>query len=273
MRCSMRFLLYTLMAVMMFCVADPSAFAKDKESKLPQQYREWLDRDVAYIITRGEKNQFLSLTSDADRDKFIDWFWAVRNPNPDSPINVYKEEHYKRLAYTDDHFGTGKRLPGWTTARGRTYITLGPPKQKSEYQGLSRVRPMEIWFYETVSPALPPYFSVVFYKRDSTGDYITYSPYFDGPQALVTERGVTDSNAIAMIHRDAGQEVAHTALTLLPDEPVDMTNPRPSMQSDIMLGVIHDLANSPTEVARLQHRAAMMAVTSRILVGGTRWAC
>ena len=208
MRCSMRFLLYTLMAVMMFCVADPSVFAKDKESKLPPQYREWLDRDVAYIITRGEKTQFLSLTSDAERDKFIDWFWAIRNPNPDSPVNVYKEEHYKRLAYADDHFGIGKRMPGWATERGRMYIVLGPPKQMANYQGYDRVRPMQIWFYESPSLGLPPYFYVLFYKKDSVGDYVTYSPYFNGPQDLVTERGVSITDAVQMIHRDLGQEVA-----------------------------------------------------------------
>ena len=268
MRCSMRFLLYALMAVMMFCVADPSVFAKDKESKLPPQYREWLDRDVSYIITRGEKTQFLSLTTDAERDKFIDWFWAIRNPDPDSPVNRYKEEHYRRLAYADDHFGTGKRIPGWTSARGRIYITLGAPKQMANYNGYSRVRPMQIWFYESNSPALPPYFHVVFYKKDSVGDFVTYSPAFDGPQQLITERGMTDANAVQEIYRDLGQEVARTALTLLPDEPVDTTSPRPSMQSDIIMAQIHDLANTSYNVAALQHRAAMMTVSSRLLVGG-----
>jgi len=267
-RCSLRFLLYTLMALMMFCVADLSAFAKDKESKLPQQYREWLDRDVAYIITRGEKAQFLSLTSDAERDKFIDWFWAIRNPNPDSPVNTYREEHYKRLAYADDHFGTGKRMPGWATERGRIYIVLGPPKQMANYQGYDRVRPMQIWFYESPSPGLPPYFYVLFYKKDSVGDYVTYSPYFNGPQDLVTERGVSMTDAVQMIHRDLGQEVVRTSLTLLPDEPVDTQNPRPSMQSDVLMSQLHDLANSTYNVAALQHRAAMMNVTSRLLVGG-----
>jgi len=262
-------LLYALMAlIMMFCVADPSVFAKDKESKLPPQYREWLDRDVAYIITRGEKAQFLSLTSDAERDKYIDWFWAIRNPDPDSSVNPYKVEHYKRLAYVDDHFGIGKRVPGWATERGRIYILLGPPKQTANYQGFDRVRPMQIWFYESQLPGLPPFFSVLFYKRDSFGDYKTYSPYFDGPQELVTERGVTKSSAVQLIYRDLGQEVARTSLSLLPDEPVDTNNPYPTMQSDILMSQLHDWANSSYNVATLQHRAAMMSVSSRLLVGG-----
>jgi GWxTD domain-containing protein len=268
-RCSMRFLLYTLMAVMMLCVADPSVFAKDKESKLPQQYREWLDRDVVYLITRGEKAQFLALTTDEDRDKFIDWFWAIRNPDPGYPLNTFKEEHYKRLAYATDHFGTGKRIPGWASERGRIYILLGPPKQMAPYQGFDRVKTIQIWFYENTNPALPPYFYVLFYKKDLIGDYVTYSPYFNGPQDLVTERGVTDSDAVAMIQRDLGQEVARTSLSLLPDEPVDTNNPRPSMQSDVLMSQLHDLANSSYNVAALQRHAAMLtSVTSRLLVGG-----
>jgi len=267
-RCSVRLLLYTLMALMMVCLVDSSVFAKDKESKLPPQYREWLDRDAAYLITRSEKAQFLALKSDAERDKFMDWFWKIRNPDPDSPINVFKEEHYKRLAYADDHFGMGKRVPGWSTERGRIYIVLGPPKQLANYQGYDRVRPMQLWFYESVSPALPPYFYVLFYKKDSFGDYVTYSPYFHGPQELITERGMTDANAIAMIQRDLGQEVARTSLSLLPDEPVDTNNPRPSMQSDVMMSILHDLANSPANVALLQRHAATLTVSSRLLVGG-----
>jgi GWxTD domain-containing protein len=253
---------------MMLCLVDSSVFAKDKESKLPPQYREWLDRDAAYLITRGEKAQFLSLTSDAERDKFIDWFWAIRNPDPDSPANAFREEHYRRLTYADDHFGIGKRVPGWATPRGRIYITLGPPKQLANYQGFDRVRPMQIWFYESTSPALPPYFYVLFYKKDSFGDYVTYSPYFNGPQDLITERGMSDSDAVQQIYRDLGQEVARTALSLLPDEPVDTNNPRPSMQSDVMMSQIHDLANSSYNVAALQRRAATMTVSSRLIVGG-----
>ena len=262
-----RFMVLSLAVVITAGLAPALVSAKDKVT-LPPQYKQWLERDATYIITRGEKSDFLKLRTDAERDKFIDYFWAIRNPDPSSPINTYKEEHYKRLAYADDHFGTGKRIPGWASERGRIYIVLGPPKQMANYQGLDRVRPMQIWFYETVSPALPPFFYVVFYKKDNFGDYVTYSPYFHGPQELITERGMTDLNALALIQRDAGAEVAHTTLTLLPDEPVDMKNPRPSMQSDVMMSVIHDLANSPFTVQELHHRASMLSVTSRLLVGG-----
>jgi GWxTD domain-containing protein len=249
-------------------LAPGLARADKKEKNLSPHYRQWLDRDVAYIIMRQEKSHFLKLATDEERDQFIEHFWRIRNPNPESPTNEYKEEHYRRLEYADEHFGIGKRVPGWSTERGRIYITLGPPKQKADYQGLSRVRPMQIWFYESPSPALPPFFYIVFYKKDSVGDYVSYSPYFQGPQELITERGMTNLNAIALIQRDAGEEVARTSLTLLPDEPADLKNPRPSMQSDVMLSQIHDLANNPYTVEELGRHAMMADVVSRLLVGG-----
>jgi GWxTD domain-containing protein len=268
-RHSSRFLILAIAVGLAVGLVPTFALASDKDNKLPPHYKEWLDRDVSYLITRGEKSDFLKLKTDAERDKFIEYFWAIRNPDPSSPINTYKEEHYKRLAYADDHFGIGKRVPGWATERGRIYIVLGEPKQMQTYQTYDRIRPMQIWFYETVSPALPPYFYVVFYKKDSFGDYVTYSPYFNGPQELITERGMNDQSAIKMIQRDAGQEVARITLSLLPDEPVDTNNPQQrSMQSDIVMSVLHDLANSPYNVQALQRKAALMTVTSRLLVGG-----
>src|SRR3989442_15166579 len=81
----------------------PLAFA-GAEDKLSPHYREWLDRDAAYIINRQEKAAFLQLPTDQAREQFIEQFWEVRNPTPGAPTNPYKEEHYRRLEYASDHF-------------------------------------------------------------------------------------------------------------------------------------------------------------------------
>src|SRR6266446_4356168 len=190
---------------------------------LPSKYREWLQKDVAYIITDEEKNAFLNTAADADRDQFISRFWEVRNPTPGAPSNPYKEEHYRRLEYATQYFGHEAHGEGWRTIRGRIYITLGEPKQKAVYQSLQNVRPMEIWFYSNAHPALPPFFYIVFYKREEVGDFQLYSPYFDGPEKLVTTiRSVNDrAGSLRIIDQSAGREVARTTLSLIPDEPVD----------------------------------------------------
>lgn len=90
---------------------------------VPASYQKWLE-DVSYIITDEERTDFTKLSSDQQRDRFIDDFWKGRNPNPGSPKNIFKEEHYRRLAYVNEHFAAG--VPGYKTDRGRIYIRFGP---------------------------------------------------------------------------------------------------------------------------------------------------
>ena len=102
--------------------SDKEKFAAQKavRQELKGAYKTWLDQDVAYIITDEERKAFKILSNDEERDAFIEQFWLRRNPNPDSPENEFREEHYRRIAYANEHFAAGK--PGWKTDRGRIYI-------------------------------------------------------------------------------------------------------------------------------------------------------
>ncbi len=100
---------------------------KDLERELDSQYKKWLNEDVVYIITPEEKNAFLHLSTNEEREQFIEQFWQRRNPDPDSAENTYKEEHYRRIAYANEHYASG--IPGWKTDRGRIYIMWGPPDE------------------------------------------------------------------------------------------------------------------------------------------------
>jgi len=219
-----------------------------KKQKLAKNYKEWLDQEVVYIITPDERQRFLKLTSDEARDKFIDEFWAVRNPDPGSEINTYKEEYYQRVAFANARFGVGSGTDGWRTDRGHVYIVLGPPQSKMTYRNAANLRPLEYWFYANVNPALPQAFYVLFYDRDSTGDYVTYSPYNDGPDKLTTGvEAINDPLAgLSMIQNSVGSEVAKMSLSLIIGEPVDTSNPRPSLASDVMISEIKGLANLPS---------------------------
>jgi GWxTD domain-containing protein len=119
---------------------------KKNEEKLKKEletpYRKWLNEDVAYIITEDERKSFARLQTDEEREQFIEQFWLRRDPTPDTIENEYKEEHYRRIAYANEHFASG--IPGWRSDRGRIYITFGPPDEITDYsQGGSYVRPIE----------------------------------------------------------------------------------------------------------------------------------
>src|SRR5215469_13676510 len=103
-------------------------------------YQKWLDEEVVYIITDTERQTFQHLSSDVERKHFIEQFWSRRNPAPGEAQNPFKEEHYRRIAYANEHFAAS--IPGWKTDRGRVYIVLGPPDEiESHSEPLSSERP------------------------------------------------------------------------------------------------------------------------------------
>jgi GWxTD domain-containing protein len=115
---------------------------KELRRELKGPYKTWLNEEVPYIITDDERKAFTSLSNDEERESFIENFWLRRNPNPDSPENEFREEHYRRIQYANDHFAAGK--PGWKTDRGRIYIMWGKPDSiDSHPSGGMYERPME----------------------------------------------------------------------------------------------------------------------------------
>ena len=119
---------------------------KKQEDKLRREletpYRKWLNEDVAYIITDEERAAFKRLQTDEEREQFIESFWMRRDPTPDTMENEFKEEHYRRIAYANEHYASG--IPGWKTDRGRIYITFGPADEiESHPSGGTYERPPE----------------------------------------------------------------------------------------------------------------------------------
>ncbi|HEV7217883.1 MAG TPA: GWxTD domain-containing protein [Terriglobales bacterium] len=116
--------------------------AKSLNQELSKTYKKWLDEDVVYIITDGERKAFKQLSNDEERDQFIEAFWQRRNPNPDSEDNEFKDEHYRRIEYANDHFAAG--IPGWRTDRGRIYIKFGPADEVDSHpSGGTYQRPID----------------------------------------------------------------------------------------------------------------------------------
>src|ERR1700675_734751 len=116
--------------------------ARKTLKELDSQYRQWLNEDVIYIISPEERNAFLQLDTNEEREQFIEQFWLRRSSNPDLPDNNFKEEHYRRIAYANEHYASG--IPGWKTDRGRMYIMWGPADEiESHPTGGTYDRPME----------------------------------------------------------------------------------------------------------------------------------
>ena len=135
---------------------DTKKKMKKTLKELDSSYRQWLNEDVTYIISPEERNAFLQLETNEEREQFIESFWLRRSSNPDLPENDFKEEHYRRIAYANEHYASG--IPGWKTDRGRMYIMWGPPDEieshptggtydrpASEGGGSTTTYPWETW--------------------------------------------------------------------------------------------------------------------------------
>ncbi len=118
---------------------------KQQEARLRKEletpYKKWLDQDVGYIISDEEKKAFKGLQTDEEKDQFIEQFWLRRDPTPDTEENEYREEHYRRIAYANEHFASG--IPGWKADRGMIYIKFGPADETESHNGGTEQRAIE----------------------------------------------------------------------------------------------------------------------------------
>src|SRR5882724_9421266 len=114
---------------------------KALEKELAGPWKKWMSEDVVYIITDEERTAFKRLKTDEERQQFVEQFWLRRAPTPDTEENEYKEEHYRRIAYSNDHFASG--IPGWKTDRGMIYIKFGPADETESHNGGTEQRAQE----------------------------------------------------------------------------------------------------------------------------------
>ncbi|GAC1652226.1 MAG: hypothetical protein NVS9B15_12740 [Acidobacteriaceae bacterium] len=121
----------------------PRNSVKGKASKeLQGEVKKWVNQDVRWIITDDEMSALKQLSNQEEFDNFVEQFWLRRDPTPDTPENEFREEHYRRIAYANEHFAAGKQ--GSLTDRGQIYIKFGKPDEiDSHPSGGSYNRPME----------------------------------------------------------------------------------------------------------------------------------
>src|SRR2546430_2451290 len=178
-----------VLALFALALAVPAVFAQqqkparqtNQKEEIPKVYREWPDKDVAYIITPQERAAYKKLQTDEERENFIELFWRRRDPDPDTDENEYREEYYERIAYANEHYTSG--IPGWKTDRGRIYIMYGKPDEvethpsggsyeRPSYEGGGNTStyPFEIWFYRYL-PGIGSGIEIEFVDPTGSGEY------------------------------------------------------------------------------------------------------
>jgi GWxTD domain-containing protein len=230
---------------LLFAFAIPhlcwSSQTKIKPEELPPIFKKWLEEEVVYIISSKEKDVFLQLGTDRERKIFIDAFWRIRDPNPSTPENEFKTEHYIRIAYANKMFGRDTPAIGWRTEMGRIYIILGEANSIEKYENETEVRPTIIWFYQgKIELGLPNSFNVVFFRQEEFSDWEIYSPIVHGPYKLLRFFSNDRINIEAAYKKlyQFNPSVAKVSMSLIPHDQTSLTSP--SMASDILISRIFE---------------------------------
>ena len=216
-----------------------------RSAELPERYRSWLEEQVRYVITQPERDAFLKLASDQQRERFVELFWEHRDPTPGTPANEAREEHARRWEHVRT-FGRGTYKKGWQTDRGRIYMLLGEPVHVKHYTEAGSFRPMELWFYDAPPLALgelPAQFYLLFFKKGAS-DYRLYDPFTDGPRALATGPTLAHaplSRVLDLLRQEVDYEVAHASLSFDPGDAVSFSNPQASLANALILAGIEKL--------------------------------
>ena len=188
---------------------DPSSKPRNVKPELKKAYRDWLDKDVTYIITDEERKAFKKLATDDERERFIEEFWRRRDPDPDTEENEFKEEYYERIAYANEHFSSG--VPGWKTDRGRIWIMYGKPDERETHPmggayerpsyeggGSTTTYPFEIWFYRYLA-GVGSGVEIEFVDPTGSGEYrIARNPNEKDAMLMIPGAGLTLSEQMGL---------------------------------------------------------------------------
>ncbi|HLE62894.1 MAG TPA: GWxTD domain-containing protein [Pyrinomonadaceae bacterium] len=191
---------------------DPSEKPRNVKPELKRAYKDWLEKDVAYIITDEERKAFKKLQTDDEREHFIEEFWRRRDPDPDTDENEFKEEYYERVAYANEHFSSG--IPGWKTDRGRIWIMYGKPHERETHPmggsydrpsyeggGSTTTYPFEIWFYRYL-PGVGSGIEIEFVDPTGSGEYrIARNPNEKDAMLHVPGAGLTLSEQLGLSNK------------------------------------------------------------------------
>src|SRR5229473_2315297 len=227
---------------------DPSEKQRNVKPELKKAYKDWLEKDVAYIITDEERKAFKKLETDDERERFIEEFWRRRDPDPDTDENEFREEYYESIAYANEHYASG--IPGWKTDRGRIYITWGKPdeveshpsggsynRESYEGGGSTSTYPFERWFYRYL-PGVGSGIEIEFVDPTGSGEYrIARNP--DEKDALLHVPGAGLTLGEQMGLSDKGERIANLG---------GVGNPNYQRESDSpfsRLQVLADLSRPP----------------------------
>ena len=194
--------------------------ADERVERLPERFRKWLEEEVVYIISEREKEFFLDLETIEERDAFTAAYWRRRDSDPLTEINEFQQEHHRRIEHANRLLGREAAIPGWKTDRGRMYIILGEPRDRSSFRNVGGIYPAEVWFYDgNREKGLPPFY-LLFFQPGHAGAFRLYNHFTDRPERLIPTMGLIEENIEEAYLRlqEISPELANASISMRADQ-------------------------------------------------------
>jgi GWxTD domain-containing protein len=272
------------------CAAGPSYQARpaQRQKGLKKEpvdyYAKWLNEVVVYLVSEEEKAVFNKLQRDEEKEKFIEQFWMRRNSNPGSSQNEFKEEHYRRLSYANEHFAYAGR-PGWATDRGMIYIKYGPPTESERFApgnynrelkeggGSTIVFPFERWWYRSIV-GIGDNVELEFVDPSMTGEFRLASDADEKDALLLTSplgRTIAEdegrlTRAERIIHRDDPQSANNVVAPTLNEMPFEKLYMRGALEAPPK--IVHPEMRNIVKTRVTYHDLPFRYVTASFYIDG-----
>ena len=229
-------------------LAVPSFATPQDRFPLSDEHKKWLQDEVVYIISDREKDAFERLQSESEREAFIAAFWSRRDPEPLTPENEFRIEHYERIEYANTILGRESSVPGWLTDRGRVYIQLGEPDERETFAAVPGLYPTELWFYLAQEDLLLPPLYVLFFREYYAGPFIQFNHVIHQPEELMPAQSFqTDNSRLEAYEflQEISPQLAHSTITMRADRGVAASLLQPDMEILQTQTLLQDINRAP----------------------------
>ena len=156
--------LHLLVLVLLFTATAHAERAKKRIAALPTNYQAWLEQ-VRFLIDERERDAFLEIEKDYQRDAFIEEWWKARDPFPATATNEFREIYLQRIVDAAERFGTSR-----FDERTKVYVLNGEPDEILDTDCGLILWPLQVWYYNYSDVSRTPV-TFLFYRPSGAGPF------------------------------------------------------------------------------------------------------
>lgn len=195
-------------------------------ARLRPDHRRFLD-EVQALMSEEEREAFLSLSKDYQKSSFIEHFWRVRDPFPETAANELEDSWEQRLEIAKTKY------EDLSDARAKAMMIYGEPVDTQEVRCSTVLKPLEVWSYSG-NMFIRGRFTLVLVREGARDHYRLWSPV-EGLFPLVSPTMRIGTDETVLVQQIANECFRGDQLLLALESALawtEMENPIPQPSSE-----------------------------------------